>query len=99
MNAPNLTDWIGNSDVRHQRLEPWPVAALSALFDLDDPAAEAGRPLPPMWHWLYFLPSARRSETGEDGFDAWLHAARVEVLEFEFEFADAVEVVVLLLTA
>ena len=67
MNSPNLTDWIGNSEIRHQRLDPWPVAALSALFDLDGPAAEEGDPLPPMWHWLYFLPSARRSETGDDG--------------------------------
>ena len=67
MNSPNLTDWVGNSETRHQRLDPWPVAALSALFDLSAPAAEEGAPLPPMWHWLYFLPSARRSETGEDG--------------------------------
>ncbi|MDE0235016.1 MAG: MaoC family dehydratase N-terminal domain-containing protein [bacterium] len=67
MNPPNLTDWIGSSESRRQRLDPWPVAALSALFDLDAPAAEVGDPLPPMWHWLYFLPSARRSETGEDG--------------------------------
>ncbi len=67
MNSLNLTGWVGNSETRHQRLDPWPVAALSALFDLPAPAAEVGDPLPPMWHWLYFLPSARRSETGEDG--------------------------------
>ena len=67
MNSANLTDWIGNSETRHQRLDPWPVAALSALLDLPDPAAEEGSPLPPMWHWLYFLPAARRSETGDDG--------------------------------
>lgn len=67
MNSPNLTDWVGRTETRRQRLDPWPVAALSALFDLPAPAAEEGAPLPPMWHWLYFLPAARRSETGEDG--------------------------------
>ena len=67
MGPTNLTDWVGNTEIRHQRIDPWPVAALSALFDLPSPAATEGEPLPPMWHWLYFLPSARRSETGPDG--------------------------------
>lgn len=67
MNSANLTDWVGSTESRRQRLDPWPVAALSALFDLPAPAAQAGDPLPPMWHWLYFLPAARRSHTGEDG--------------------------------
>ena len=67
MNSVELTDWVGNTESRSQRLDPWPVAALSALFDLPVPAAREGDPLPPMWHWLYFLPAARRSETGDDG--------------------------------
>ena len=67
MNAPNLADWVGNTETRRQRIDPWPVAAMSTLLDLPDPAADEGQPLPPMWHWLYFLPAARRSETGEDG--------------------------------
>lgn len=67
MNSVNLADWVGNTESRRQRLDPWPVAALSALFDYPAPAAEEGQPLPPMWHWLYFLPAARRSETGDDG--------------------------------
>ena len=67
MNALNLSDWVGNTETRRQRIDPWPVVALSALFDLPSPAAREGEPLPPMWHWLYFLPAARRSETGPDG--------------------------------
>ena len=27
----------------------------------------AGTPLPPLWHWLYFLPLHRQSEIGPDG--------------------------------
>lgn len=67
MNDAKLTDWVGSTETRRQQLDPWPVAALSALFDLPAPAALVGDPLPPMWQWLYFLPAARRSETGEDG--------------------------------
>ena len=67
MTPVNLSDWVGNTTTGHQRLDPWPVAALSALFDLPEPAAREGEPLPAMWHWLYFLPAARRSETGADG--------------------------------
>ena len=46
---------------------PTPVVALTAT--LDHPAAEvsAGTPLPPLWHWLYFLPMHRQSEIGADG--------------------------------
>jgi 3-methylfumaryl-CoA hydratase len=29
--------------------------------------AERGTPLPPLWHWLYFLPLHRQSEIGPDG--------------------------------
>jgi 3-methylfumaryl-CoA hydratase len=43
------------------------VAALAAT--LDHPAAPlaTGTPLPPLWHWLYFLPLRRASEIGPDG--------------------------------
>jgi 3-methylfumaryl-CoA hydratase len=44
-----------------------PVAALAATLDRDDPTPRAGDPLPPLWHWLYFLPIHRASEIGPDG--------------------------------
>jgi 3-methylfumaryl-CoA hydratase len=47
------------------------MAALSATLDRDDPPPQAGDPLPPLWHWLYFLPLHRQSELAPDG-----HAAR-----------------------
>ncbi len=49
---------------------PWPVAAFSALLDLPGTAAGPGDPLPPLWHWLYFLDHPRRSGLGEDGHPA-----------------------------
>jgi 3-methylfumaryl-CoA hydratase len=47
-------------------LDPWPVQALQATLELGD-GAEKLTELPPLWHWLYFLPTAPRSAIGRDG--------------------------------
>ena len=62
-----LKAWIGRSETVHDSIGPTPVRALTAT--LDHPAAPLGRgtPLPPLWHWLYFLPLHRQSEIGPDG--------------------------------
>ncbi len=69
MNATNddLRTWIGRSETVHDQIGATPVKALTAT--LDHPAADvpAGTPLPPLWHWLYFLPLHRQSEIGADG--------------------------------
>jgi 3-methylfumaryl-CoA hydratase len=63
--------WVGRNQTQHDTLQPTPVAALAAT--LDHPAdraaaaAEPGAALPPLWHWLYFLPLHRQSELGPDG--------------------------------
>ncbi len=49
------------------RIDPWPVAAFSAVLDLPAPAAGPGEELPPLWHWFSFLDHPRRSELGDDG--------------------------------
>jgi 3-methylfumaryl-CoA hydratase len=63
----DLAAWIGRSETAHDRIGATPVVALTAT--LDHPAAEifAGTALPPLWHWLYFLPMHRQSEIGADG--------------------------------
>ncbi|MGE5170646.1 MAG: MaoC family dehydratase N-terminal domain-containing protein [Rudaea sp.] len=48
-------------------MTPAPIAALSATLDRDDPLPRDGDALPPLWHWLYFLPHYRQSEVGPDG--------------------------------
>ncbi len=65
-----LRDWIGRSETRTDLISPVPVAAMSATLDRADPAPQAGDPLPPLWHWLYFLPVYRHSEAGPDGHPA-----------------------------
>src|SRR5512137_447291 len=63
----DLKQWVGRTERRADRVTPVPVAALSATLDRDDPPPQDGDPLPPLWHWLYFLPLHRRSEIGPDG--------------------------------
>lgn len=67
LDIDHLRSWIGKQETLEDRATLVPVAALSATLDRDDPAPRAGDPLPPLWHWLYFLPLARQSQIGPDG--------------------------------
>lgn len=63
----HLRTWEGRSETLRDEITAAPVRNLSATLDRDDPAPAHGTELPPLWHWLYFLPSARQSELGPDG--------------------------------
>lgn len=63
----NLAQWTGRSETRDDVITATPVAALAATLDHPAAAVEPGSPLPPLWHWLYFLPLHRQSEIGPDG--------------------------------
>jgi 3-methylfumaryl-CoA hydratase len=68
--SPSLDElkaWIGRGETLHDVVRPVPVAALAATLDHPPMALDSGMPLPPLWHWLYFLPLARQSEIGPDG--------------------------------
>jgi 3-methylfumaryl-CoA hydratase len=62
-----LRKWVGRTETADDVASVFPVAALSATLDRDDPRPRDGDPLPPLWHWLYFLPVYRHSEAGPDG--------------------------------
>jgi 3-methylfumaryl-CoA hydratase len=61
--AFDFQDWVGRSEQQHDTLTQAPLRAMAATLDRDEDPAE----LPPLWHWLYFLPRHRQSELGEDG--------------------------------
>jgi 3-methylfumaryl-CoA hydratase len=68
--APNLSDWIGRSETVDDTATATPYAALAATLDVSDAGTArppAGTPLPPLWHWLYFLPLHAQSALGGDG--------------------------------
>ena len=63
----HLRSWIGRSEQRTDTITAAPLAALAATLDRDDAPPASGTAVPPLWHWLYFLPIARQSELGDDG--------------------------------
>jgi len=65
-----LGDWLGRTRTDTDIVTAAPVAALSALLDRDDPPPRAGDAIPPLAHWLYFLPMHRQSAMGPDGHEA-----------------------------
>lgn len=67
MDLNELQAWIGRSETVRDRIGATPVKALDATLDHPAREVEDGTPLPPLWHWLYFLPLHRQSEIGPDG--------------------------------
>jgi len=65
--AADPARWIGKTETVTDTITATPYAALSATLDRDPEQPPAGTPLPPLWHWLYFLPLYRQSEVGPDG--------------------------------
>ena len=53
-----LRGWIGRSETATDVVTATPFAALSATLDGPGQRPAPGTPLPPLWHWLYFLPLA-----------------------------------------
>jgi 3-methylfumaryl-CoA hydratase len=63
LDIAHLQQWIGRTETRTDIVTAAPVAALAATLDIGQP----GDALPPLWHWLYFLPFDRQSDLGPDG--------------------------------
>ncbi|MSP76212.1 MAG: acyl-CoA dehydrogenase [Rhodospirillaceae bacterium] len=75
MSLDKLKAWVGRTQATEDLVAPFPVRALAATFDACDPEPRNGDPLPPLWHWLYFLDAAPQSKLGPDG-----HAERGDFL-------------------
>ena len=67
MDLDTLRDWIGRTERHIDTTTATPVAALAATLDRDDAPPLPGTDLPPLWHWLYFLPLAPQHQIGPDG--------------------------------
>lgn len=64
--AANLQDWIGRRHEIEDVLHPRAARFMQATLDRP-PSLKAGDPLPPLWHWLYFLETDPASALGRDG--------------------------------
>ncbi|ARP79369.1 acyl-CoA dehydrogenase [Bordetella genomosp. 8] len=58
-----LEDWLDKTETVQDLITPFPLAALAATLGRDDPRGV----VPPLWHWLYFLPITPMDDVGPDG--------------------------------
>lgn len=63
----DLSGWINRSETVTDIITATPFAALAATLDEESVRPSQGTALPPLWHWLYFLPIHKQSELGPDG--------------------------------
>ena len=63
-----LQRWVGRQEDSEDVATLFPVRALQATLEAPYVGEiVAGDALPPLWHWLYFLPLHARSALGADG--------------------------------
>lgn len=67
--------WLGRTQEISEVIDLLRARAMQATLDDPEPPLEAGGPLPPLWHWLYFRSVAPHAALGPDG-----HAAGGEFL-------------------
>jgi 3-methylfumaryl-CoA hydratase len=65
--AQDYAAWIGRTEERRDVVTAGPLDRLAATLDRADPPYAAGDVIPPLSHWLFFLPTDRQSELGPDG--------------------------------
>ncbi|WPB89253.1 hypothetical protein [Streptomyces malaysiensis] len=68
-----VESWTPGAVTDEDALPAGPTAALSALLNEPAPVATTGDPLPPLWHWLYFLHWPAQQDIGADGHPAQGH--------------------------
>lgn len=62
-------EWIGREEIVADAATIGPVRRLLAMLDDSETLLQPGDALPPLWHWLYFLPEAPQSQLGHDGHE------------------------------
>jgi 3-methylfumaryl-CoA hydratase len=67
LDLAHLRTWIGREENETDVAAADPVRRLTATLDRDDPFPEPGAELPPLAHWLYFLPHFKQSDLRPDG--------------------------------
>lgn len=64
----DLTDWVGRQEKTVGCLPPVVAQTVHATLASHYPRApEAGEPMPPLWHWYAFPPTAATDDLGPDG--------------------------------
>ena len=62
-----LQAWQGRAETMADEITIAPMRAMAATLDRDDSPPGPGSQVPPLWHWLYFLPRTRLTDLRPDG--------------------------------
>ena len=62
MKTENLQEWIGKTEERSDLLNAFPANAMAATLNHEQLDYSENKNLPPLWHWLYFLPIFKLSK-------------------------------------
>jgi 3-methylfumaryl-CoA hydratase len=65
--SAGFSEWIGRTESTEELIGLAPVQAAAATLDDTSTEYTIGSPLPPLWHWFFFLPRAQQSQLGPDG--------------------------------
>ncbi|MBO1112557.1 FAS1-like dehydratase domain-containing protein [Bordetella petrii] len=68
MTSSNPAAWIGRGESVADNLDAGHAARIAAT--LGEPAPAAGAPLPPLWHWAFFITPVGMEGVGADGHPA-----------------------------
>jgi len=66
----HLRGWIGKSQTDEDLISERQARLMAATVDYPQERVSAGQPLPPLWHWVYFLNGLPPAELGRDGHPA-----------------------------
>lgn len=67
VDGTNYADWIGQTEDREDDIWAGAARAAAATLDSQEIPTTNGSPLPPLWHWFYFLPTVPQSSLDADG--------------------------------
>jgi 3-methylfumaryl-CoA hydratase len=70
IDLPQLRQWTGRPKVESDTLNVRHARLMAATLGLEQASFVEGSPLPPLWHWLYFLEGLPPHELGRDGHPA-----------------------------
>jgi 3-methylfumaryl-CoA hydratase len=65
-----LRGWTGRRETDHDRIQPRQARLLAATLGSASDGLQTGAPLPPLWHWVYFLQGLPPEALGRDGHPA-----------------------------
>lgn len=66
----HLRQWVGREVLTSDTLSVRHARLLAATLGQPQDAVQVGTPLPPLWHWIYFLEGLPPVELGRDGHPA-----------------------------